>query len=104
MPLRATLIAAAAIAAVVMTAAPAYADPESDYVNALQETGLFPMSAPDQQQAMVNLGYNACALIRTGNSKAATAEALHIIAPQTNALDNATLISIARQYLCPDTL
>ncbi len=101
MPLRATLTAAAAIASVVLTAAPAHADPESDYINALQQTGVFNISTPDQRQAALNHGYTACSLIRSGNSVAATSEALR---ERTGALDNAVLIGVARQYLCPDTL
>jgi len=92
-----TLLAALAIPAAVLVAAPAHAD-EAGYLDAVRNGGMPIISEP----MTLSSGYEICGLMRNGASReAAAANAVGVLYVNSIGM---TYVDAAQRHLCPDTL
>jgi len=91
------LVALAGLVAVIGLAAPAHADPDGDFLAALNKTGITYKSGPDA----IGIGHRACQLMDQGHSEAAVIKGM---TEQNSGFttDAATkFVEIAENVYCP---
>jgi len=102
--MRARLLTAsfgAAVAAAMMFSAPAYADPDGDYLNILGNSPGF-FGGPINNGIYVAAGHRACDALHSGATPEDAAAQL-VIPPYTTPYIARTMVNAAQATMCTDT-